>query len=580
MRRASRRAPVLALLCIAIVIAACSSSSSDDGGGGPGSDIGEGGVGIGNEGGAVPEGDATRPPEVDASSITPPSATCTAPITAANVSAPTAVVGSGTAASCTEAALTTALTAGGIVTFSCGASPVTITVTKTIELPTDKDTVIDGGGKITLDGGGKVRILEWNHLDFRVDMHVLTLQHLTLAHGHIAGTDPYLPAPAPCSTGFYDGSGGGLHVRDGVLHVIDSTFLNNEAEKLGPDVGGGAIYLDGAVGAVIVGSTFLNNSGSNSGAIGALNSDLDVYNSHFEGNSALGFGANSDDATKCMVIAAKTNQHQAGSGGNAGAVGIDGGADTTHTFCGVVFKNNHGGASAVGGALGRTPDMDKQTTVIDRCLFDSNTADDGAAVYFHNSNLTITASTFNGNMGKGSGCVQADLTTVDFTNVTFYGNHSTTSVGATLSLFDGSTGTLLNCTFAKNVCDAPNMFGAAIFGAPNLTIQNTIFDANTGQNPGAPMQCQVGTVTGAGNVQFPKNHVNGGGADALCAPGIDESADPAVGALGDHGGPVPTALVAAGSPALAKGTGCPATDARGHTRTAASCTAGATEGTN
>ena len=31
-----------------------------------------------------------------------------------------------------------------------------------------------------------------------------------------------------------------------LLHVIDATFLNNEAEKLGPDVGGGAIYLTGA----------------------------------------------------------------------------------------------------------------------------------------------------------------------------------------------------------------------------------------------------------------------------------------------------------------------------------------------
>ena len=563
----------------AIAIAACSSSDASPAAT-PGAtdDGGTAGDGAGGGGGGEGGGDSGRPPDVDAAGITPPAPTCAAPITAAAVATPTTVVGSGTAASCTEAALATALTAGGVVTFACGAAPATIAVTKTLALPTDKDTVVDGGGTVTLDGGGTVRILEWNHLDFRKNTHSLTLQHITLSHGHVAGTDPYAPATLPCSSGFYDGSGGALYMRDGVLHVIDATFLNNEAEKLGPDVGGGAIYLTGALNGVVVGSTFIGNSGSNSGAIGSLNSDLDVYNSRFEDNSALGFGANSDDAGKCSVVA-KTNQHQVGSGGNAGAVGIDGGSDGLHTFCGVVFKGNKGGASAVGGALGRTPDIAKQTTVLDRCLFDGNTGDGGGAMYFHNSTLTVTASTFSGNVGKGIGAIQADGTTLDFTNVTFYGNHSSASVGATLGLFGGD-GKLLNCTFAMNVCDAPNMFGAAIFGSPNLTIQNTVFDANTAQNPGAPMQCQVGTISGSGNVQWPTTHASGGAVDALCAPGIDESSDPAVGTLGDHGGPVPTALVGAGSPALAHGTGCPATDARGHARSAGACTAGATEGTN
>ncbi|MDB5216567.1 MAG: uncharacterized protein JWO86_4494 [Myxococcaceae bacterium] len=566
---------VLASLATVVVVAACSSSDAPPAvanGAPEGGGLADGPTG--DETGA----DSGRPADVDAAVIPPPAAVCTAPIAAADVTTPTTIVGTGTAASCTEAALATALTAGGVVTFACGAAPVTITVTKTLVLPTDKDIVLDGAHQITLDGGGQVRILEYNHLDFRKNTHSFTLQRITLAHGHVAGTDPYTAAALPCSSGFYDGSGGALFMRDGVLRVIDATFANNEAEKLGPDVGGGAIYLSGALNAVVVGSTFVGNSGSNSGAIGSLNSDLDVYNSRFDGNAALGFGANSDDATKCSVIA-KTNQHQVGSGGNGGAVGIDGGSDGKHTFCGVVFTGNKGGVGALGGALGRTPDNAKQPTLIDRCVFDSNTADSAGALYFHNSALTVSASTFTGNTAKGVGAIQADGTTLDFTNVTFYGNHSTAGVGATLALFGGD-GTLLNCTFAKNVCDAPNMFGAAIFGSPNLTIQNTVFDANTAQNPGAPMQCQVGTISGSGNVQWPTAHGNGGGVDALCAPGIDESADPAVGALGDHGGPVPTALVAAGSPALGRGTGCPPTDARGHARSAATCTAGATEGTN
>ncbi len=554
-----------------------SSGSGTSGSSGSGT---SGGSSSGDAGGAGPDGsgggDAARPPDVDASAIPPPSATCTAPIAAVDTSTPTTIVGTGTAASCTEAALVAALAKGGKITFACGAAPATLVVTKTLALPTDVDTVIDGGGKVTIDGGGKVRILDYAHADYRKNTHVLTLQHITFAHGHATGTDAFAPAPLPCSSGFYDGAGGAIQMRDGVLHVIDATFLNNEAESLGPDIGGGAIYLSGALNAVVVGSTFVGNSGANGGAIGALNSDLDVYNTRFEGNTALGFGANGDDAGKCAVVA-KTGQHQVGSGGNGGAVCIDGGSDGTHAFCGVVFKGNRGGKQALGGALFRTPDGAKQTTTIDRCLFDGNSGEGGGAAYFHNSTLTITASTFAANKGAGIGTIQADGTTFDFTNVTFAGNHSTAGVGATLALFGGD-GKLLNCTFAGNACDAPNMFAAAIFGSPNLTVQNTIFDGNTAQNGGAPMQCQVGTITGGGDMQWPKNHANGGGADALCVPGIYEDADPALGAIGEHGGPVPTMLPAAGSPALARGTACPATDARGHARSGASCTAGAVEG--
>ena len=232
--------------------ASCSSSSSK-------TSTGDGTTAL--EGGARADamtttGEASAPPpNVDASSATPPASTCTSPIAAADTSAPTHVVGSGTAASCTSAALTSALAAGGVVTFNCGSLPTTITVTATIELPTTLDTVIDGGGTVTIDGGGKVRILDWNSGNYRSNRHSLTLQHITFAHGHATGTMPYAPAPLPCSSGYYDGSGGALQMSDGILHVIDATFLNNQAEVLGPDVGGGAIYVEGSLGAIVSGST-------------------------------------------------------------------------------------------------------------------------------------------------------------------------------------------------------------------------------------------------------------------------------------------------------------------------------------
>src|SRR5262249_53719986 len=69
------------------------------------------------------------------------------------------VVGTGTGASCTEAALNTCLPGGGsfdgTVTFACGgAATITVTSTKTISA----DTTFDGGNLITISGGGMVGV--------------------------------------------------------------------------------------------------------------------------------------------------------------------------------------------------------------------------------------------------------------------------------------------------------------------------------------------------------------------------------------------------------------------------------------
>src|ERR1051325_3020822 len=66
------------------------------------------------------------------------------------------VVGTGSAGSCTDGALNSALATGGLVTFNCGAAPLTIIVgsTKVISI----NTQIDGGGLITLSGNNLFRV--------------------------------------------------------------------------------------------------------------------------------------------------------------------------------------------------------------------------------------------------------------------------------------------------------------------------------------------------------------------------------------------------------------------------------------
>lgn len=259
----------------------------------------------------------------------------------ADVSHPTSVVGTGSAASCTFASLMSAIAQGGVITFNCGAAPATIGVTATLNLPTDRNTVIDGGNKITLDGGSNVRILSWNSADWMKDTHTLTLQHLVLANGKATGTTMIPTAPAPCSQGYNDGEGGALNMRDGALRAIDVTFINNQAALLGPDTGGGALYLLGSQPAYIVSCTFKGNKASNAGAMGSLFTTDFIYDSLFEDNSAVGHGANNNDPSMCTYM--NNGQNEVGSGGNGGAIYSDGVAMDI-TICGTQVRNNTAGA--------------------------------------------------------------------------------------------------------------------------------------------------------------------------------------------------------------------------------------------
>ena len=267
----------------------------------------------------------------------------------ADTSKPTTVVGIGTPASCTFSALNGAVSAGGVIVFDCGSAEVTILVTATMKLPTNKNTVIDGGNRITLDGGGAVQILRFESPDFRANDNGLTLQHITLTNGKTTPAEVIPTAPAPCSQGFNDGQGGALFMRDGALTVIDSIFTNNQAAPLGPDTGGGAIYILGSKrGALIVNSTFSNNTASNAGAVGGLFSELDIYNSLFTGNQAIGHDANNNQPDKCSAM--NNGQNETGSGGNGGPIYSDGNSVNV-TLCGDEITGNSAGMKAFGGGL-------------------------------------------------------------------------------------------------------------------------------------------------------------------------------------------------------------------------------------
>jgi fibronectin type 3 domain-containing protein len=502
-----------------------------------------------------------------------PAAVCLTPF-GEDTSTTTATVGTGTAASCTETALAGALAKGGVIRFNCG-GPATISLTSQLTLSTKINTTLDGQGNITLDGGGKTRLLYYYSANFQATKTVVTIQNITLQNGASSSSGTPIPvAPAPCSQGT-EGNGGGaaIFIRDGILHVWNTTFKNNVGAALGPDVGGGAIYTEGSLGTTIVGSTFQSNHASNGGAIGSLFGDLSIYNSQFSSNQATGNGANSINS-KCTV-----NGGESGNGGNGGAVYMDGAEVYSVAVCGSTFTSNSAGAGALGGAIFRTPDAAIQTTTIDRSSFIGNSAPSGGALYFHNSNLVMTASTLSGNTSTGSGGgLFTDGSVLTFTNDTFADNVSEKGLGGSIVQF-GTGGTLLNVTFLGNqATGGSGYFGAAIAGGTVLSISNTLFSGNTTDDCYSPMACSVGAAsTGHNDLQWPATHAICATADKACVVGTVFS-NPELGALQNNGGPTQTAAPLPGSPAVGIGVDCPATDQRGVTRPTTGCTAGAVEG--
>ncbi len=245
---------------------------------------------------------------------------------------PNHVVGTGTAASCTSAAVITAVAEGGIIKFDCGARPVTITMTATAKVL--RRTVIDGGGKVTLNGGGKVRILSMDTCPNRCWEQAgpqLIVENMRFVDGYAGEREPSDANTA--NTG-----GGAIYVQGGQLKVVNSDFVDDKCYAYGPDLGGGAIRaygMDMHTPIYITDDTFKDNACANGAALSGLYANFDVINSVMTGNKAIGWGQ---------------NPAQAGTqgGGSGGAIYTDGDSYNL-TIDGSRIENNS--AREGGGAI-------------------------------------------------------------------------------------------------------------------------------------------------------------------------------------------------------------------------------------
>ncbi|MBS2964152.1 hypothetical protein KGA66_13925 [Actinocrinis puniceicyclus] len=259
-----------------------------------------------------------------------------------DTSHPDHVVGHGTPASCTSAAVVAAVASGGVITFDCGPGPVVITMAATAKVRNAATRVVlDGGGRVTLDGAGARRILYLDTCDQAqgwTTSHCqnqqypqLTVQNLTLAHGDSTGQKT-------------DGGGGGaIFDRGGRLKIVHSLFVGNRCDATGPDLGGAAVRaLEQWQGlpVYVVDSTFGGSPAaggvcSNGGALSSIGVSWRVLNCVMTYNEAIGHGAN-------------PARSGTPGGGSGGAIYTDGNQYTVIVAGSVI---EHDAANEGGGAL-------------------------------------------------------------------------------------------------------------------------------------------------------------------------------------------------------------------------------------
>lgn len=475
------------------------------------------------------------------------SAQCQPAISLYQLSEDATVLGDGSPESCNEETLRSAAEQGGEIRFNCGSSPHTIALTQTIHLPTDRDSIIDGQGLITLDAQNSVRHFSFEHPDWMNNPNKLVLQGLTLTkgqapHGEYFAQDPANPK---CAYGYKEGSGGAVFIRNGHLHIINSKFINNNAAQLGPDVGGGAIYAVGVPEVIISASQFTGNQASNGGAIGILFAGrAEIYNSQFENNRALGVGTNYVEAA-CPTF---NHAQQGGAGGNSGALYFDGmnDDDSVFTICDSRFINNR--ANELGGALFRTPNVAIRNMLIENCVFDGNTARMGGVSFIKDNNLTVKASSFINNKA----------------GVDVEGN-------SRFALFGGlwlnsSTLVLENSTFYNNSPSALNVEGKAEIKNSSFVESTIKGELNISNSVFLNSPCQA-SYSGQNNVQWPQ--------DDACSSNISFE-DPQLSQI-DSNKALPVFIPTQASPLLNAGSDCLEQDQLGNKRNTSNCTIGAVE---
>jgi hypothetical protein len=477
-------------------------------------------------------------------------ATQPAPVLAAGV------VGTGTPASCTEAALTAALAGGGTVTFNCGAAPHTILSSSAKAITVS--TTIDGGGTITLDGQDGDRLFVVSN------GAVLTLRNIVLAHG------------------FSSGDGGAIHNGSAGADTPGAVVLENSTIRDSiANLSGGAIVSTGPL--TITNSLLEGNEALNGGALyprfaGArttiTNSTL-RYNRATDTTDGYGGAMLVWDGAPVTIQGGEIYRNTARTGG-----GIYAFANSSLTLSGSALRGN---SADFGGGL-----TNRGTATLTGVTFRGNTAGAAGGGLFNVGTATLTGVTLSGNWARydGGGVFNSSEATLWAWNSTIDGN-STPEDGGGISNY--GTTNLYNVTVSHNVADSDNDglgVGGGVYNKTGATFntRNTLLAVNyQGIRAIFPLLHDCSGVIWSAHSRFTSMPVG----CSIVGPSSFFTDPNGIGPLADNGGPTLTVALLPGSHAIDAAdpvlgcvnfNGLLATDQRGAPRIAgARCDVGAYE---
>ncbi|MBB5208963.1 right-handed parallel beta-helix repeat-containing protein [Chiayiivirga flava] len=412
------------------------------------------------------------------------------------------------------------------------------------------------------------------------------------------------------------GSAGAIFAA-GRLTVADSVFEQNTATAGGT----GAVVLAARGPLSITGTQFIDNTSTN-GALVVANylveaplGEIVLRNNVYRGNLA------SESAAALTVLVANglnridvsdsvfEDNHTAASGGAAHFGYMDDALDTTRlevTADGTRFSGNS--ADEACGALNLQSDLalnliEQPTLTMDLARFDGNTADAFGGALCTAADTTITRTTFAGNTAASQGgAIVSTGPTLRIERSTLSDNESGSVGGA---IFSFSALTLDHSTVHGNRA-ATGAGGVLVSGTDESTIRRSTIAGNTSGGVASSVRL-------ASSVQFPATlRLSASILQGACtfsdpaaqptssytieSPGNTcrlatspggfnqrnvSSADLALGALADNGGPTLTRMPGddsvARDPGLSSGTPCSRVDQRGYVSVDTRCDAGSVE---
>ncbi len=311
------------------------------------------------------------------------------------------------------------------------------------------------------------------------------------------------------ANGLIAGNGGGIF-NAGTLSIVNSAFTG---DAITGSHSGGAIYNNGTL--FVSGSSLTGNTSNQSGGAINNNGQMTIVNCTFANNSATGGGAIYQTGTTLLV--------------------------TESTFTGNSSGSGQGGAIGIVGAF---------EDYINGNTFSNNSAGQGGAIYSSRS-LTVSNTTFTGNVATYGGGIYEINGPLAVSNSTFFSNSANSAGGGAYFTGGGSSITVANSTMTGNSAGGA---GGLFIPSGTVSLLSSIVAGNANTIPGTPADLNTGLNT----VKSAYNLIGTGGSGGL-VQGTNNNqvgvsvASAGLSAFGNYGGPTSTIALFSGSAALQTG---------------------------